>query len=603
MSTINIFPPDANGWPRIRDEIHQKVSEVHDNLQSCTTAHPVAKMMDCTEPIGFECNSTVVISGIHIADPLAFPVRDASGTLLNVFLVSDAGDGTIEETFVPGASFNGGFVRFGEMEGSAIYVAIDLPSAIAIWRTTGSPVACALYTSNVGEVTAGLRARYPDMDIIVCAGTSEGPSRQACASAAAWNNAKLAVAQSGGTFAACFNASGAEGVSHSLKAAESRQISIPEDGDPMILPAATRWPSNVNANIMAQHAVMMIMRHLVVDVHVAITIVLWALTTYFVNDIRVAPLLAFLSPVRRCGKTTALGLLKSLVFRPYAASNLTPATLYRMLTDRMLTLLVDEVDTHFGSKELTGIINSGHTRDAASVLRVDKGRTVSFNTFFMKAVFGIGHLPDTLADRSIVIRLERKTDDTIAEIHAHAENDMFACVRACFARLAYQHASAVRNAPRKPFRLGNDRAADNWEPLFAVARLLGENWVTYARQAAEQLSTNAGHQPVAGLEELLADFKLIFDTHGPKITTANVLKALSSDPERPWAEYSHGKPITASDLAHMLAPLGIRSKSIRESSTHGQKMSVPSLKGYERAQFEDAFRRYLPRKPERSDDD
>ena len=54
---------------------------------------------------------------------------------------------------------------------------------------------------------------------------------------------------------------------------------------------------------------------------------------------------------------------------------------------------------------------------------------------------------------------------------------------------------------------------------------------------------------------------------------------------RPWPDFGRGKPITASGVARLLKPFGVRPKSIRTGTG--------TQKGYEMADFEDAFARYL----------
>jgi hypothetical protein len=279
----------------------------------------------------------------------------------------------------------------------------------------------------------------------------------------------------------------------------------------------------------------------------------------------------------------------------------TPATLYR-LPKRKPTLLIDEIDTFLRSRELVGIVNSGHTRDAASIARVEKGETVSFDTFFMKAIFGIGLLPETLADRSILIPLERKDEADEVEKHIVSENDAFAPVRACFSRLAHLCTDEVGNAARHPIRLGNDRAGDNWETLLAVAGILGENWIAYAQRAAKLLSVHTGTESDVGLEELLRDIKLVFNSLGAsRLSTKHLIQLLTADEEKPWATYSNGRPITANALAKMLKSLGISSTSLRETRASSQENSSPSLKGYYRDDFAKAFRQYVPREPAEPD--
>ena len=124
-----------------------------------------------------------------------------------------------------------------------------------------------------------------------------------------------------------------------------------------------------------------------------------------------SPILAILSPEKRCGKTTLLELLASFVLRPLPTANMTPATVFRGIESYRPTLLVDEADTFIrNSDELRGVLNSGHRRGMAFVLRTvgDDYAVKTFSTWCPKAMAAIGRLPETLQDRSIVISLRRR---------------------------------------------------------------------------------------------------------------------------------------------------------------------------------------------------
>ncbi|PLZ01570.1 hypothetical protein CY652_15790 [Burkholderia sp. WAC0059] len=599
MSEIEIFPPNPAKWPRNREEIAPKVEAAYQNLKPCTTVHPTIAKLGIAEPLGFRSIAPLTVSGVDLSEALVLPIKNCDGSLLNLLFVSELSDGTVEEASIPGIPLNGGYVPLGKMTGNVIYLAAGMSSSLVIAGATGAPVACTLYTDNLPDVAAALHLRFPDKEIIVCAGTSSDEDHAIAVRAAAGISAKLAIAETGGTFLGCHREVGAEGIIRSLEAAEVPDgFDMPvEQPSPLDPPEPTRWPGKTNAGLIAQHAVMLIRGRLVIDVCAAVTIVLWALATYFVKDIRIAPLLAFISATKRCGKTTALELLKSLVWRPFATSGTTAAAIYR-LPKRKPTMLIDEIDTFLRSRELVGVVNSGHTRDAASITRVEKGKAVSFDTFFMKAFFGIGLLPETLADRSIVITLERKAEEDDIETHIVSENDVFASVRACFAQLAHLYADDVRHASRNPIKLGNDRAGNNWETLLAVAHILGDNWVEHGQHAAKMLSVHASSQANAGIEELIPDIKLVFDSTGAsRLSSEKLCDYLSTDPEKPWATFSRGGPITARDLAKMLKLLRIESRNLREERTPDQKDPSPPLKGYHRADFAKTFRQDVPREP------
>ena len=74
-----------------------------------------------------------------------------------------------------------------------------------------------------------------------------------------------------------------------------------------------------------------------------------------------------------------------------------------------------------------------------------------------------------------------------------------------------------------------DRAADVWEPLLAVADLVGGDWPDRARHAAVALNAaRAERDPSLGVQ-LLADCRRIFtDRDVDRLTTEDLLDALST---------------------------------------------------------------------------
>jgi len=104
-----------------------------------------------------------------------------------------------------------------------------------------------------------------------------------------------------------------------------------------------------------------------------------------------------------------------LVRRPLLATNIAPAPLFRCVEEFRPTLLLDEADAWLKeNEELRGILNGGHSRKTAKVIRCvgDEHDVRAFSTFCAKAVAGIGRLADTLEDRSIIIPMKRKRPKT-----------------------------------------------------------------------------------------------------------------------------------------------------------------------------------------------
>ncbi len=131
----------------------------------------------------------------------------------------------------------------------------------------------------------------------------------------------------------------------------------------------------------------------------------------------------------------------------------------------------------------------------------------------------------------------------------------------------------------------NDRAADNWRPLFAIADVAGDDWPQTVHMAALALVDRDDEGSAAII--LLGDIRDFFEiTMVDRTKTEDVLQHLHQIDERPWAEWRRGSPMTATQLAAMLKPFGVKPITIRFPDTG-------PAKGYHRASFDDAFSRYL----------
>src|SRR5215472_4514364 len=141
---------------------------------------------------------------------------------------------------------------------------------------------------------------------------------------------------------------------------------------------------------------------------------LWTLHTHAFGASYYTPYLAITSPEKQSGKTRVLEVLNCVVREPQFTASISPAALARTVAQSQPTLLLDELDALLkGDKEMCeavrGILNSGFQADGAFTRMVGVGAAMKperFCTFSPKAMAGIGNLPDTIADRSITIRLE-----------------------------------------------------------------------------------------------------------------------------------------------------------------------------------------------------
>lgn len=183
------------------------------------------------------------------------------------------------------------------------------------------------------------------------------------------------------------------------------------NGSALEFDAIEPWSDPVDGQILFQDLINLFQRYLVLPPHAAVSMALWVIFAHSHDIWQISPRLAFVSPEKRCGKTTALAILQHLVPKPLPASNTTAAAVFRTIELVSPTLLIDEADTFLtASDDLRGILNSGHNKSQAFVNRLaGQDHTPSrFSTWSPVVIAMIGRLPDTLNDRAIVVELKRK---------------------------------------------------------------------------------------------------------------------------------------------------------------------------------------------------
>jgi hypothetical protein len=245
-------------------------------------------------------------------------------------------------------------------------------------------------------------------------------------------------------------------------------------------------------------------KYVVLPGYAAEALALWALHTHAFHLRDVTAYVGVESPDKRCGKTTLLSALSEVSHRPVAAANISSPAFFRVIQELQPTLIIDEADTFLQSnKELRGILNSGYSRNTAFVVRVASGPTpklVKYSCWCPKVMAAIGRLPDTLADRCILIRMQRKPPGEKCERLRYLDGEVFR--RKC-ARFVADHEERIREAmPEIPEGV-NDRAADIWEPLLALADIAGGVWPEKARRAAVGLTATVAEG--TAMESLLLD--------------------------------------------------------------------------------------------------
>ena len=154
-------------------------------------------------------------------------------------------------------------------------------------------------------------------------------------------------------------------------------------------------------------------------------------------------------------------------------------------------------------------------------------------------------------------------------------------------RWVEDHSPAIAAAHPSPIEGLSDRANDNWMPLLSIADALGGTWPDQARTAAKTLSGQSMTDNESIKVELLADIhELYVKAKVDRLASSDLCTRLVLLEERPWGTWKHGKPMTPTQLARLVKPFGVSSRTVRFEGTGLSK-------GYLVDDFRDAFERYL----------
>lgn len=329
----------------------------------------------------------------------------------------------------------------------------------------------------------------------------------------------------------------------------------------------------------------------------AIAHTLWIAHTHCVDMFENTPRIAFLSPEPGSGKSRALELTEALVPRPVLSVNASTAYIFRKISDDsgLPTLLLDEVDAIFSggktdaNEDLRGLLNSGYRRGAVAGRAAVRGReivTEEWPSFCAVALAGLNQLPDTLMTRSVVVSMKRRRHDQKVEPYRRRVNGAEAIdLYDTLVDFAQRAQPFLEDAwPELPDSI-EDRDADVWEPLIAIADAAGGEWPTSARESAVRMVDSAKNRPATLGIRLLADIRVAFGTRD-RLSTADLLGELHAMDSAPWGNVK-GEPIDARFLARTLSKY-----EIETNNTIRVNGSV--AKGYTLAHFADAWGRYLP---------
>ena len=269
--------------------------------------------------------------------------------------------------------------------------------------------------------------------------------------------------------------------------------------------------------------------------------------------------------------------------------------LFRLIDLVKPTLLIDEAEGLSNNLDLLAVVNAGYTRPTAWVPRCvgEELEVRRFATFGAKVLALIGTPPETTASRSIVIAMRRKSPrECVERLFDHQLEAVTQPLRRRLARWAADHLEELRHAdPEIPNALVNDRDADNWRALYAIADAVGGDWPSRARDASLALTAQGQRLMTDRAAELLGDIREVFRAakNPSGMASETLTAALIALPDRPWATLYRGRPLTTTGLAKMFKPYDVVPGRFR---LRGAKNPV---RGYRLAVVRDLFRRWIPK--------
>lgn len=315
----------------------------------------------------------------------------------------------------------------------------------------------------------------------------------------------------------------------------------------------------------------------------------------------------FTSEAPGSGKTSSLESISrvSLKSRVAFTSNVSEAALFRLAATQEKILLLDEADVMFGrgerSEQLRGLANACVDR-GTTVYRVDAtkglGELKAFPVFASIFLAGLGKIPATLADRSIVYPLKRATAQEMKGLRPLRSREVEPVVgplREALATWVDSHLEEFAAArPLIPAGL-TPRQADNVEPLLVIADRAGGAWPSKVRNAVRTMLSGQGADANATYSVVLLEaIREVFEDKGDPefLTTADLLRALVLLDSGPFATKYRGDLDRSNEMSAAAQRLASHVKGFGLKPIQ-RKEGGNVVRGYRLVDLADPIARYL----------
>jgi len=337
---------------------------------------------------------------------------------------------------------------------------------------------------------------------------------------------------------------------------------------------------------------------------VYLTVALWIVHTFLLEDVNVTPRLRITSPKEECGKSVLASLIRYLSYKAVGTGHTTPAALFRTLALGIATTAVlDEGDNlNWHDENLVAVLNAGWIKSQATVWRTvgDQLEPREFVIWAALVIASIGRVKGTVESRGITIPMQRlKKTDQIEDFYTAEQDNLIQPVAENLRRQALRwtqdHRDTIKHhKPQLPKGL-QGRKANNWRSLLTIADIVGAPWATNAREAVQQALTLTQEEEDLKIL-LLRDLQRLFvKAHKDRLASEDLIAELHTLEDRPWTEYGEKrKPISKNQVAALLKPFNIKPRPVRQGTE--------VFRGYLLQECEDTFERYLAQEGEPVDE-
>jgi hypothetical protein len=296
-------------------------------------------------------------------------------------------------------------------------------------------------------------------------------------------------------------------------------------------------------NDLVRDLMLYLRRYVVMPEEFELILATWVIHTHCTHLAYQTPYIAVTSPEKQCGKSRLIECLELVVANPWSCITPSEAVLYRHIDQKRPTVLLDEVDTIFNPRSeerhegIRAAINAGHRKGATVPRCLGTSQEIAqFHVFCPKLLAGIGVLPETVADRAIPIRLERKKrSEPVERFRRRKVEPSAVALRSQVEAWVSEHQESLRDAePEMPDAL-SDRMQEGCECLVAIADKAGCGDEVRAALVSVLTAERLDSQETMRIS-LLKDIRTIWSTRLSErnMLSRTLLAKLKELKESPW---------------------------------------------------------------------